>query len=52
MNQSNGTGTGCTGALALAGAVTSTLLYYTASDGVRFLVKTILSGGRNLIVGT
>jgi hypothetical protein len=39
------------GGIALALAVVSTLLYYAASDGVRFLVKAILSGGRNLMVG-
>lgn len=32
-------------------AMVSTLLYYAASDGVRFLVKAILSGGRQLMVG-
>lgn len=40
------------GAVALAGAFVSTLLYYAASDGVRFLVKAIFTGGRNLMVGT
>jgi hypothetical protein len=39
------------GILALVGAIVSTLLYYAASDGIRFLVKAILSGGRNLMVG-
>ena len=37
------------GVLALAGAVVSTLLYYAASDGFRFLVKALLSGGRTLM---
>jgi hypothetical protein len=39
------------GLLGLVGAVVSTLLYYAASDGFRFLVKAIFSGGRNLMVG-
>jgi hypothetical protein len=39
------------GALACGLGLLSTLLYYAASDGVRFLVKAILSGGRNLMVG-
>ena len=39
------------GVLALVGAIVSTLLYYAASDGFRFLVRALLNGGRNLMVG-
>lgn len=39
------------GALALALGVLSSLMYYLNSAGFRFLIKAVLSGGRNLMVG-
>lgn len=39
------------GRVALALAIVSTLVYCVSSAGVRFMVKAILSGGRQLMVG-
>jgi hypothetical protein len=37
--------------LAFASAVLSSLLYYGLSDGFRFLIRAVLNGGRNVMVG-
>lgn len=39
------------GATALALGVLSSLLYYLHSEGFRFLIRAVMSGGRNLMVG-
>ena len=39
------------GIFAFALSLVSSLLYYLCSDGVRFLLRAIASGGRNLMVG-
>lgn len=39
------------GRVAFALAALSSLLYYGMSDGFRFLIRAILSGGRNVMVG-
>ena len=39
------------GRVAFALAVLSSLLYYGMSDGVRFLIRAVLNGGRNVMVG-
>lgn len=33
-------------------SVLSTAVYYLTSDGVRYLVRAIAGGGRNLVVGS
>lgn len=51
MSRSGGVSTSHVGALAFGLAVLSSLVYYLASDGVRFLLQAIASGGRTLLVG-
>lgn len=51
MNGANDSLAARIGALALALGVLSSLLYYLDSAGFRFLIKAVVSGGRNLMVG-
>ena len=51
MNNANDSFVFRIGALAFALSLFSSLVYYVSSDGVRFLLKAIVTGGRNLMVG-